>query len=158
MRSTGRTSFQPKRPGRPFAIVPVGVRTELGVEVSGLVEQTIGDPPGERLFRIVVTSQVPVADRMRARRQRLFRDGDEFKGAVVEYRAQEAVRRVGANVCQEDRWLSGVGCWMWSVHGTFNVRPWTRGGRSQGTGEGSNSAPNTFTPLPLRRPAPGRGG
>ena len=54
-----------------------------------------------------MTSQVPVSDRMRTGSQRLFRDGDELKGAVVEQRAQEAVRRVGANVRQEDRWLRG---------------------------------------------------
>ena len=80
------------------------------------------------------------------------------KAAVVEDRAQEAVRRVGANVCQEDRGIRGDWRWMWSVHGTFNVRPWTRGGRSQGADEGLNSTPNTLTPLPLRRPTPGLGG
>ena len=64
---------------RPFAIVPVGVRVELRVEVRSLFKQTVGDPPGKRLFRIVVTSQVSVADRMWARLQRLFRDGDELE-------------------------------------------------------------------------------
>ena len=59
----GPDLLQPKRPGRSLAIVPVGVRAELGVEVSGHIEQSIGDPLGERFVRIVVTSQVPVSHR-----------------------------------------------------------------------------------------------
>ena len=129
MRSPGRTSFNPNALGDTFAIVPVGVRTELGVEVRCLIEQAFGDPPGKRLFRIVVTSQVPVADRMRARRQRLFRDGDELERC----RRQTAGLESGAKSWRQR--LPGrpmafavFECWMWFVHGTFNVRPWTRGG------------------------------
>lgn len=68
-----------RKPGRTFAIVAVCVRAELRVEVRGGVEQPIGDPPGQRLIRIEMTSQVPVSHRMRTCRKRLFRDRDELE-------------------------------------------------------------------------------